>query len=1196
MKILGLSHRANTIVGDDLTRGVSGGERRRVTVGVELLKRCQLLVMDEATTGLDSSTSLQIFQALRIFADEVAPVFATLKQPGRELFELFDEIIVLHEGKIVYSGERGYMLDYFEESGYEVNRSINPADEVLSIVDEHGDELPEFFKKSGNESFDLEHAEHGEQLMYDQYSRNWFVQFFWGVKRGLQLIKNNPSITGSRVLFAILMALIVGTFFYQLGDHQSSIFGTQGALFIVATFPAFQALSGLPTVFSGRNVFYYQRRNNYYHAIPMQFADFVVSLPVTVIESVLFATICYWMIGFNSLFIRFFYFVLMVLVIEVYFSLVTKISGFLLPSFLIANILMPPTIFMQSFFSGYGIRPDRAPEYLQWLFYVSPFRYLYEGLCINEFLGLDLYCKNDEFVPPKSDPLFNKPFILGGFEGNQACPIEDGSEVLENMDFETEYAYTWYWFLVLIGYIIAAFLVMILSSYVIFKKKLPRNLIAVQERHIHNNEKMKRIKESISRTSMVALNTLHVHSEPDIEHSTDDSVSHTRTVFEVSAHGNRIETHLPVCLEWIDLTYTVKILPKDGIFSLLGNLPIISKFVQKDLTLLNGVSGYVKPGMIIAFMGPSGAGKTTLLDVLAQRKTAGKIGGKILVNGSPIDPSILPHFAGYVEQNNIHIESETVLEALKMSANLRLCYPEDRQKPISRRERIEHILWVMDILSLTEIQKAQISELSLEQKKRVTIAVELAANPSILWLDEPTSGLDAMAALKVMKAVKNIADSGVSVVCTLHQPSEVIFNWCTHLLLLARGGRVSFFGKIGGSCSEPLNYFAQYGLFPEPGQNLADFFLECCTSDSTNENGKTVPDGYKDSYLSKHVEEELEKGIAPRRDKKIIPWYRKPFSSSKDKENYDDDLFKPLNYSTRCCRSMLIQWMYLITRYMRLWWRSPTPVIIMVINSLVYGIVLGLLFSERDNSQFGADEIPALLYFVNLVLSKIVMTYIPDIFDQRAVFYRELASKEYNAVVYLISMVMVTCFLLTITGIPISVIPWLIGGLQRDWYRLGYMLGITVLTPIVAYGLALFLSLLVAYPEMGNGLFSITNLINSFVNGYVLLKDDIPNYWIWGYWIAFQHYTLEGLILNDLVGEEFECKNNEQAVAVNVPSEQNPDRIRYYCPIQTGEDMIEKLDMNDNWLLPDLLIVLAMVAGFFFISAIIITKIKHITR
>jgi len=83
MEILGLSHRADTIVGDNLTRGVSGGERRRVTVGVELLKRCQLLVMDEATTGLDSTTSLQIFRSLRIIADEMAPVFVTLKQPGR---------------------------------------------------------------------------------------------------------------------------------------------------------------------------------------------------------------------------------------------------------------------------------------------------------------------------------------------------------------------------------------------------------------------------------------------------------------------------------------------------------------------------------------------------------------------------------------------------------------------------------------------------------------------------------------------------------------------------------------------------------------------------------------------------------------------------------------------------------------------------------------------------------------------------------------------------------------------------------------------------------------------------------------------------------------------------------------------------------------------------------------------------------
>ena len=110
-----------------------------------------------------------------------------------------------------------------------------------------------------------------------------------------------------------------------------------------------------------------------------------------------------------------------------------------------------------------------------------------------------------------------------------------------------------------------------------------------------------------------------------------------------------------------------------------------------------------------------------------------------------------------------------------------------KKTKITRQDRIEHVNWCMSQLQLTPIRDALISELSLEQKKRLTIGVELAANPSLLWLDEPTSGLDSIAALRVMKAIKQISDAGVAVVCTLHQPSELIFSWCSHLLLLAKG-------------------------------------------------------------------------------------------------------------------------------------------------------------------------------------------------------------------------------------------------------------------------------------------------------------------------------------------------------------------------------------------------------------------------
>ena len=1262
LKLLGLSHRANTIVGDDLTRGVSGGERRRVTVGVELLKRYQLLVMDEATTGLDSSTSLNIFRSLRIVADEVAPVFATLKQPGRELFQLFDNIIVMDKGRVVYAGPRETMLDYFEGLGCSVNRIVNPADEVLSVVDKFSEKFnfkekyDDFHKKDKRSCVNLVEEHEHPQVTYEKYSQNWFIQFYWGMKRGFQVIKNNPTISMSRIIFAIIMALIIGSCFLQIDDDQNGIWILQGAIFIVATFPAFQALSSLPTVFNTRPLFYYQTRNNYYHAIPIQIADFFVSLPVTIIESVVFATICYWMIGLNPLFIRYFYLVIMVLSLEVLFSIITKISGFLLPTFLLANILIPPTIFLQAFFCGYGLRFDRAPDYMYWITYISPFRYLVEGLNINEFVGRDFVCSHDEYVPPSSDRKFNLPFALGGFEGFQTCPVETGEQVLENSDYETHYVYTWYWFLVMLAFILFSFIIMIISSYCVYKDRLPRNLANVIEIRKQQNEAMVPIKDSIKHfvhehdsidrlahlTHLSTPNLSHNHhshpslhsgSRPSSVHNLSDlnirDLSHFNDTSEeedfedsefdsrrsedsflnaldVHSGGKRIDTHLPVCLEWKNLSYTVQKLPSTGIFSVIGNFPIIRNYALEPLTLLNNVSGFVKPGMLIAFMGPSGAGKTTLLDVLAQRKTAGKKEGEILVNGVPIDPEILPHFGGYVEQNNIHLESETVEEALQMSAALRLGYPDDKKRPITRNERIEHILWVMDVLSLTPIRDALISELSLEQKKRLTIGVELAANPSLLWLDEPTSGLDSMAALQVMKAVKTIADSGVAAICTLHQPSELLFSWCTHLLLLAPGGHVAFFGETADYCHEAKEHFSQFNLYPEPGQNAADFFLDCCTSKEKNAKGQSVIEAYEDSDLFREVQKTLDEGVAPKVELKDKPWYRKvverflPISTTPeiiDGPKHPEDSFVPPKFSKSCNRSIFIQWHYTISRNIRLWWRTPLAVIVMILNAIIYGIILGLLFSRIDDSQNGAYETVGLLYFENLVLAKVVMTFIPQIFAQRALFYRETASKAYGKIVYLISMVMSTCFLLAMIALPFVLLTWGLAGLQTDWNKVGYMLGAGVLTPICAYGLALLLSCSVAEAELGNGLFSITNLVGSFINGYVILRPDIPGYWIWAYWIGFQHYSLEGFMLNELSGREFYCHDNEGAIPVNVPSISNPDRVQYYCPIRSGDDMIDRLELNSGiWVLIDILALCGLAILFFIASAIVISRVKHIKR
>ncbi|KAL2332419.1 hypothetical protein Fmac_020000 [Flemingia macrophylla] len=196
---------------------------------------------------------------------------------------------------------------------------------------------------------------------------------------------------------------------------------------------------------------------------------------------------------------------------------------------------------------------------------------------------------------------------------------------------------------------------------------------------------------------------------------------------------------------------------------------------QDKLVLLNGVSGAFRPRVLTALMGISGAGKTTLLDVLAGRKTGGYIEGSIKISGFPKRQETFARISGYCEQNDIHSPRVTVYESLLYSAWLRL------PSSIDSNTRLMFIEEVMELVELNRVRNSLVglpgvNGLSTEQRKRLTIAVELVANPSIIFMDEPTSGLDARAAAIVMRTVRNTVDTGRTVVCTIHQPSIDIFE------------------------------------------------------------------------------------------------------------------------------------------------------------------------------------------------------------------------------------------------------------------------------------------------------------------------------------------------------------------------------------------------------------------------------------
>lgn len=224
------------------------------------------------------------------------------------------------------------------------------------------------------------------------------------------------------------------------------------------------------------------------------------------------------------------------------------------------------------------------------------------------------------------------------------------------------------------------------------------------------------------------------------------------------------------------------------------------------LQLLRGVTGSFRPGVLTALMGVSGAGKTTLMDVLAGRKTGGYIEGDVRISGFPKKQETFARISGYCEQTDIHSPQVTVQESLIYSAFLRL------SKEVGDKEKMMFVNEVMDLVELKSLKDAivglpGISGLSTEQRKRLTIAVELVSNPSIIFMDEPTSGLDARAAAIVMRTVRNTVDTGRTVVCTIHQPSIDIFEAFDELLLMKRGGQVIYSGPLGQNSHKIVEYF-----------------------------------------------------------------------------------------------------------------------------------------------------------------------------------------------------------------------------------------------------------------------------------------------------------------------------------------------------------------------------------------------------
>ncbi|CAK9830397.1 ATP-binding cassette subfamily G member 4 [Anthophora retusa] len=270
---------------------------------------------------------------------------------------------------------------------------------------------------------------------------------------------------------------------------------------------------------------------------------------------------------------------------------------------------------------------------------------------------------------------------------------------------------------------------------------------------------------------------------------------------DTSVSLSHLKKMAPVDIEFNDLTYTIPYGKKGS------------------KVILRGICGQFRSGELSAILGPSGAGKSTLINVLAGYKAIGSITGQITINGQPRDMEYFKKMSCYIMQQDLLQPWLTVFEAMHFAVDLKL-------GNISREAKLTVIEEILNVLRLNSARNTTTERLSGGERKRLSIALELVNNPPVIFLDEPTTGLDEISALQCVDLLKQLAQLGRTVICSLHTPSATIFGKFDHVYVIATGQCV-----YRSTVDNLIGFVRQIGIDCPKHYNPADFVIEVSAGD-----------------------------------------------------------------------------------------------------------------------------------------------------------------------------------------------------------------------------------------------------------------------------------------------------------------------------------------------------------------------------